>query len=372
MKINQASIIIIAFALVMTICPIYSNSSKSQRNSCISPDGKAVDWFIIYTLPRSATEQIDKFTYMDNTSEDFKLYNAIPDEFPPIKIALELNKTKEKSSKSKTSYVIWNDDATNGDYKPTYNESFAHSKGLLSFDSKQGVYIIHSLPRFPFRDENNIVLNKFSSNFGIFGQTFFCMSIDFSEVIHVLDVLLSIRPQILMHDISEIHEKNPLIHNKIEKLVEMQKNVQTNDVFKIKTIGGLEVKIFVENKHGFLPWDFAIPEFYEDSFFVETWTRPSLLPNVCAGDKNVMNMLRIEKLGYSFYNTDDHSKWGVSVNKDIVCYGDLNRTNRPNLNNDRLGSVACFEHSKVSKQVKNFVKDYERCEKKDTMKFLYN
>lgn len=362
MNLRPLSMFVSTILTLLIITPTLSNTHIQQLNTCISPEGKSVDWSIIYTLPRSSTGEKMKFNYIDNTMKEFKLYDAIESKFPPLKIALELNNNKEDNT-----YIIWNDDPTNGDDKPKYDESYAHSKGLLSFDSKNGVYIIHSLPRFPFRDADGIILNKFSSNFGIFGQTFFCMSVDFSQTIHILDALLSIRPQVLLHNISTDHGKHALIYNKIERLVDLKTNIKTKDHFEIKTKEGLEIKLFVENTHGYLPWDTSIPHYYKDSFYVETWTRPSLLPNICKSHKGVYNMVDISMNGYKYRNTDDHSKWGVSVNHKVVCYGDLNRTNRSSGEKDRLGSIACFEHGQVADLVKGFVKDYERCDK---LKFL--
>jgi deoxyribonuclease-2 len=364
MLLKPLSILLVTVSLIALLSSISSKSAKSLTNSCLSPEGKSVDWSIIYTLPKSSTGDVKKFIYIDDTLKEFKPYEAVEEEFPPLKIALELNNNKEHNS-----YLIWNDDPTNGDDKPKYDESFAHSKGLLSFDSERAVYIIHSLPRFPFRDHNGKILNKFSSNYGIYGQTFFCMSLDNSQVDNILDILLSIKPQVLLHSVSAQHQKIKELNRKIQNLIDMKHNLKLSKVIPIKTIGGLEVKVFVENEHGNLPWDSAIPQYYEDSFYVETWTRPSLLPNIC--DKNgVFNMVEIKMLNFSFRNTDDHSKWGVSVNKNILCFGDLNRTNRSSGHIDRLGSVACFEHE-VSLLAKNFIRDYERCDGKDhDLKFL--
>lgn len=361
---KPVSILLVIFSAVVLLSSICSKSPKSLTNSCLSPEGKSVDWSIIYTLPKSSTGDSKKFTYIDNTLKDFTLYEAVEDQFPPLKIALELNNNKEDNS-----YLIWNDDPKNGDDKPKYDESFAHSKGLLSFDSERAVYIIHSLPRFPFRDQKGKILNKFSSNYGIYGQTFFCMSLDISQVNSIIDILLSIKPQVILHNVSVQSQKNKVLQQKIENLLNLKNNLKLSKLVPIRTIGGLEVKVFVENEHGNLPWDAAIPQHYKDSFYVETWTRPSLLPNICNKD-GVLNMVGIKMMNFSFSNTDDHSKWGVSVKKNVLCYGDLNRTYRPSENKDRLGTVACFEHE-VSHLVKKFITDYERCDREDdNLKFL--
>ncbi len=113
-----------------------------------------------------------------------------------------------------------------------------------------------------------------------------------------------------------------------------------------------------------LPWNSVIPNFYQSSFYVETWTRPHLLPNIC--DKySVFNIKLLNFDGEEMKDTKDHSKWGVSDKGDIICYGDMNRTEEQE---KRQGSIACFRNNNVAGIVRGFIPESEQCG--SSMKFL--
>jgi deoxyribonuclease-2 len=324
-------------------------------DSCISPSGKPVDWYVIYQLPQKETKGVLDYAYIDNNEKDFTIY---PDNqnFPPTAQTYNLNK-------SGINYITWNDDATNGDYKPKYDERVAHSKGVLAFNEKAGFYIIHSLPRFPFHNEKTI-MNVLPSNAGFFGQTFFCMTIDYATANNVLDALLNIEPLILLNNIVS---KKPDVVNKINKLI--NKDYSNRKEFKqitISTVGGQEVELFIKGPTDTLPWDGLIPGHYRDDFYVETWTKPALLPNVC-GKVKTLNILDIHIGPYDFHDVEDHSKWGVGKKKNIVCYGDLNRTQSQE---KRKGSIACFK-SAISSKVREFIHENQECPSKKFLELLF-
>jgi hypothetical protein len=342
-----------ATILVLFILACFTVESKNvNSNSCISPEGALVDWSIIYTFDKNSTNMTNKFAYIDEISNEFRLYDTKINNFPPLMLAMELN-SKE------TTYIIWNDDATNGEVKPSYDSSVAHSKGVLSFNSERGIYMIHSFPRFPFRDINGTIIDEFQDNFGYYSQTFFCMNIHFNQVNKILDSLLNIKPLVLLHNILEVHEKDVLLYKKIENLVSKQVVESEITVTNLETIKGLKINLFIKKRENeVIPWDADIPNFYKESFYVETWTRPELLPDVCKKGEEVLNMETLNILNVEFKNTNDHSKWAVAVNKDLVCYGDLNRTEEQT---KRAGTIACFENKNIAKITRAFIQKYESC-----------
>jgi hypothetical protein len=205
-----------------------------------------------------------KFVYMDSTMEHFELYDALPKKFPPIMLTTSFN---EKNS----TYIIWNDDASNGNSKPSYDKRFAHSKGFLSFNDTEGIFVTHSLPRFPLRDENETILEDFASNVGYYGQAFFCMSIYYSEVRKIIDALRSVNVQILLYNIKD---EDHHIKENIMNLVNKEFIEPTSDHINVTTIytrKQLSVDLFIKSTKSDLPWDFKIPSYYKDSFKVETW-----------------------------------------------------------------------------------------------------
>jgi deoxyribonuclease-2 len=340
------------------------------QNSCISPEGNNVDWYVIYLFPTKGGDL--KFSYIDNKMKDFKMLAATPDKFPPIKMTEKLNSGDD-------TYVIWNDDQTNGDDHPNYNFNVAHSKGVLAFNSNSGSYMIHSLPRFPLRTKEGKILSEFATNVGYFGQTFFCMSISFSQVKGILDNLLLIDPMVILHHINEDHLKDAQIHKRVEQLADIFNNggeLMRLDVLSetiatpkkegmatVKTSGGVEINIFIKTKHDEIPWNQQIPNFYADSFYVETWVKPHLLPNVC-GKQNVYNILEMDITKFDFLDTEDHSKWGVNEQGNVVCYGDLNRTEEQE---KRTGTIACFKNATLGSKIRKFITKSEKCKNKFLM-----
>lgn len=329
----------------------------SPTNTCMNPKDVEVDWNIIYLLPGKQPGATNlKFLYIDDTMDNFEVLDVNPNDFPPLIAATDLNSETD-------TYIIWNDDATNGTDKPVYDDHFGHTKGVLVFNQEKGMYIIHSLPRFPFHDNDGKIISELPSNAGYYGQTFFCMSINFSEIPNILQSLSVIKPHVLLHNISDEFGPDTAINKLIEDLAQERFiNTSLQRQIDISTIKGKKINLFLKDKNMELPWDTAIPNFYEDSFFVETWTKPALLPNICTTDRSVFNMKTMNFLDHQLLDTEDHSKWGVSVKKNIVCYGDLNRTQSQK---KRCGSIACFEDTEIAKLVKGFIEDYEHCSNKE-------
>lgn len=365
-----------AFRLIISICLgiflLNSNfcTAKSQEHlqketekfipTCISPENKPVDWFVIYLFPKDKKNKLISYAYIDAHLSDFKVY-SIDDTatvFPPIRITLGLNS-------SKANFMIWNDDPKNADEPaPKYSESYAHSKGILAYSDISSVYVIHSLPRFPLRKQM-IIQRELPGNSGSYAQTFFCSTLPLDQASSVLSSLSILNINVILHGFSAEEEKEQSeLYKAIEVIVGKKKGPFTkyeSKTSQIKTSDGLKIDLFAKTKSDkTLPWDAPIPEKYKASFFVETWTRPELLPVICTTkNQYTLNIVEVIIKNISFKNTEDHSKWGVSEKEDVICYGDLNRTESQK---HRAGTIACFRNKKVSGLVRNFITNYQQCE----------
>ena len=69
---------------------------------------------------------------------------------------------------------------------------------------------------------------------------------------------------------------------------------------------------------------------------------------------------------FEFEDNNEHSKWGVAMTKNIICIGDLNRTESQK---SRGGLVSCFTSQLVAKTIRGVITDYELC-KKPELNFL--
>ena len=125
--------------------------SSSLTRVCRSPEFKEVDWYIMFLFPTKITKDEKLYyVYMDNTMLGLKEYEYNESNFPPTiitKYALDKNEN--------FNYFFWNDDTkTKDNQEVEYTSSYAHAKGSLIYDKKVGVFLQHSLPRFPTRLSN--------------------------------------------------------------------------------------------------------------------------------------------------------------------------------------------------------------------------
>jgi deoxyribonuclease-2 len=321
------------------------DTKKQDISSCLSPDGKSVDWYFIFLM----NKDYNKFVYMDNTMKDSKIYDLTKEDFPPLKLALSLNS-------GENNYIVWNDEPIS-----TPEKSFskiAHSKGILSYNSDNGVYLVHSLPKFPSMTESkksDTFNNEFPNNEGSYAQTFMCATYDHKNLIKIAEALRDIRigVQSINHSNSYNKDLDRLLKDfdNINNVKDAEINVQS-----ITTLAGSEMNFFTKPKSVLeLPWDNHIPAFYKEDFYVGTWTRPQLLPPVCKKYKT-LNIIKYSVKDMTYNNTQDHSKWGHS--KKVFCVGDLNRTSSQ-LN--RSGSVTCLKSALVSGIVEKFAEETDSC-----------
>lgn len=155
--------LIIAVVVVVGLLNILQVSSSTKSPQCIDDSGQPVDWYIIY-----------KFPYLKHLNE--------PDLFGGYHYAYQTSKTIQQSTKNddgwhfsskqitesesifgqtfkpffssenrpKLTSMFYNDQPPNG---TDISSSYAHSKGMILTDSKQGFWLIHTIPKFMQIDE---------------------------------------------------------------------------------------------------------------------------------------------------------------------------------------------------------------------------
>jgi len=326
-----------------------------NRVQCFKPNSdELVDWYFIFLM----TDDFNKYVYVDNTMEkptvldlDFTKGN-LSDSFPPLKAAKNLNYRYNN-------YIVWNDDViTEGE------DSFstvAHSKGFLGYDTDGAAIIIHSLPRFPWVNLDGKFIAEFPSNQGIYAQTFACISLDHANLYKVLDIMSEYRPGIQKFNTKNAADSkaNELVTalTQRRRTTRREKENASIKFHKVNSALGHEVTLFTKPHYLYeLPWDRHIPEYFEEDFFVGTWTRPNLLPNICDNEYKTINMVSYNFYGMEFKNSNDHSKWAFS--NSVLCVGDLNRTESQY---KRAGSVICMRNPVVSSAAQNYATGFEDC-----------
>lgn len=74
--------------------------------------------------------------------------------------------------------------------------------------------------------------------------------------------------------------------------------------------------------------DFVAPHYAAGDYYVETWRHgPGNIGSDCEKPSKVYNIKEIafKSLNITFKTMNDHSKWMVSDEHNLICVGDLNR-----------------------------------------------
>ena len=343
--------------MVLSLCfilltLIYSSNSKTIK-TCESPSGKSVDWYVIFLFPETATkEKTLAYGYFDNSMTEMTYHNYDDKTFPGIKVVHDFED-------GKTNYFFWNDDQSTDTDSKSASSGKAHSKGGLIFDKNNGIIFSHSLPRFPRRKEDDSILPSLPTNGGVYGQHFICISTDTPNTLKVIESLNIINPPLMIFSEKDLvnNPPNPLV----DKLIKNRQDSKLPDskITEIFSSAGQKFQIFSKGRNNVnLPYDEEIPNFYNDGLYVETWTKPEMLPSICEGTKKVINVSTLKFGNYVYDKNQEHSKWGVGIKKDICCFGDLNRTESQK---KRGGNIICFENKNLSKIMRSAITEKDSC-----------
>lgn len=348
-----------AFLLLLSLTLIIS---KPIDFACKDPNNNIVDWYLIMLLPSTAhPEKKLVYLYYDEKTGS-KQYDFDSKTFPPIR---DTHTVDNLNPKDKVNYFFWNDDTSTEDKSSAASKTKAHSKGGLVYNKNTGYFLMHSLPRFPRRTADNKFVDELPDNAGIYAQHFLCISTNLDNNLKIVDTLNIINPQLI---IKNGEEDNVTEEDSVSKLIKNKSDPKL-EPFKITEItsnGKKKFTFFSRSKNEEkLQFDHHIPKFYEDDFYVETWSKPKLLDPICDGLYKVMNVKSLKFGDIAYTNTQEHAKWSVSAKKEIVCFGDLNRTDQVTV---RGGSVVCIKDKKLAKIMRNAITDSDECK---VDKFLF-
>lgn len=346
---------LIIYVVIFALCALSDLQARVPLGKCVNPAGKKVDWYFLYFM----NSKYNSFVYADNVDQKFRVYPTTIETFPPLEIVRHMNLQS-------SSWAVWND-RTIKETEENFSTQ-AHSKGMLSFDDKEGVYLMHSLPGFPLiKKDSNKFLEDFPDNAGVYAQTFACVTLSHESLGTMLSNLIVMHPGI---QASFFHKKltKLKITESFYKFVELPRTKKEPAVLPLFTVGGTELSFFIKpNVEAIsLPWDGVVPEVLQSDIIVGTWTKPKILDTLCNNKYKTLNALSYNILGMEYDNNQDHSKWGVTVKPKAICIGDLNRTESQL---SRSGSVMCIYNNELSKQSKKFIVSTSKCP--SSLKFLW-
>uniref|UniRef100_A0A5S6QIM0 Deoxyribonuclease II n=2 Tax=Trichuris muris TaxID=70415 RepID=A0A5S6QIM0_TRIMR len=331
-----------------------------QAFKCVSEDGKAVDWFIIYKLPRvlghydSFLKYGSRYLYMDKTEPSWRpSVHKIDD--PDGALARTFQPLYDAMRETTTFYMMYSDAYPNG----TVNWNAAHSKGVVAFGDRLGFWLIHSVPKFPSP-------NAFTyPNTGkVYGQTLLCITFKLNSLSEIGEQLYYNSPGIYAAQLPlSLAQRFPVLAK-----VLAGEGPQTKPFVRLSTIrsaGGQMFQHFAKNKkwRKELYSDF-VAQTLKTPLLVETWHRGSStnLPSNCTEPYYVENVKHIRlSSNISFPALDDHSKWAVADDAStsfFTCIGDINRQKGQIY---RGGGTICFDAKQVWETYHQSVVDLEEC-----------
>ena len=346
------------FILYLTSILLISSSQPSLSSAfeCINEVGKTVDSWLIIKKPKGT-----EYFYYDSYD---KLFNTSPISLNDT-LSGALTYTIKQLWSSNTNYVIYNDQIPKLDtyYNDLYNDllqddlatNYGHTKGLFAFDATNdnGFWITHSIPLFPLGPKQTSEYIGLGSNAFIYAQDALCLSVSVDTINNMASKFLLNKPQIYDYKLTDTEDKYK--YKNIKRLVEGEySKVKLCESTYLETQKGTRFTLYAKSSewNNDLYSECVTPSL-EDTLWVETWIRGSAIGPRCPLSK--YDTLDIKYLDFvidnddidskiyssnSWSETQDHSKWAITENKNIICMGDINRMKTQY---SRGGGTACFE-----------------------------
>ncbi|KAK5643577.1 hypothetical protein RI129_007422 [Pyrocoelia pectoralis] len=333
---------------------------KSYALQCMDQNNNPVDWYVIYKLPqvKHANNLIAEgvaYTYItSNDISDWKLSSTSINDSNSI-VAHTL---KPLYTDKNNLYILYNDENPDG----SVNFNKGHTKGIVLGNNNGGIWLIHSVPRFPSLDTHQYV---YPSNGVTFGQSFLCISLNVENLDLVGTQLLYNVPNMYAHYMPDtLKWMFPKLDNVLDN--NSNKNPPWYHLQSLLSLGGTQFLSFAKGrkfvKELYLDW--VAPTIGFD-LFAETWQNgPGRIPSECDIHFKVNNVrsLSIGVANLLFKATIDHSKWAVAstdkANADWICIGDINRATAQR---QRGGGTVCFNQPQVAKAYQKSIAELEPC-----------
>lgn len=306
--------------------------------SALDENGNPVDWWFAYKVPEMsgppATKGYEYIYYDPNVA---KVVTS-PYLLTADKGALDATLDAIYNNPSKTSgWVAYNDEKPDKAKKsPTEADdgSLGHTKGVLAFDTatKTALWLLHSWPKYAMPGEKAEPTPKY-------GQTYLCVSIDLATASDIAKVMIDHQePQVFSSNLPDSLPASDPLRLLTQKIDPNAKG--DSHVHDFQSRGGKAFKLIAKNrKWGGDFWNQLVGPALGVCMDVETWIRGGAITtnkdSDAPGAINLLGKLEtfdikaidLTPLGapWKWPETKDHAKWGIGVEADWVCVGDINR-----------------------------------------------
>lgn len=296
--------------------------------TALDESGKPIDWWFAYKIPKLGKTVNNplaigyEYLYYDPkikkvTESPFLLTGG------KGSLDLTLNSLFDNPAPT-TGWILYNDEKPE-DAQGNDSSKYGHTKGVLAFDvkTKTALWLLHSWPKFADPKSKDMPTP-------MYGQTFICISID-------IDTASKIASQMVIHQVPQVYlTRVPADLDTNDPLFKLTQPLNASpasdsDSIDYQSRGGMKFKLIAKNRtwHKDFWIDLVGPTLGTD-MRVETWIRGKIPPTLDSDGIHKtfdVKFIDLSPLGfpYNWPETHDHAKWGITVDSDWVCVGDINR-----------------------------------------------
>nr|XP_022912812.1 plancitoxin-1 [Onthophagus taurus] len=346
---------------LLTVLILFEKLHESEAIQCVDHDNQPIDWFFLYKIPHIKKNKENKlinggvaYVYITSTSTNtWKLSNYPITSFRSI-VGQTLQPLYDGNI-TNTLYILYNDQppGTNP------NSNRGHTKGVVLGNKEGGLWLIHSVPRFP--PPNPIY--SYPQTGTIYGQSFLCISLNSKGLNEIGTQLLYNEPHIYAKNIpSDYLMTYPLLNDVINNVP-----IANPPWYNLKNITSIDGTVFTS----FAKTRNFGKELYEDwvaptllsNLWVESWLLgPGKINSTCTRTFSVFNIksINITSANVVFDSALDHSKWAITSNDQYnwICVGDINRENSQS---KRGGGTVCLLNKLIATSYKSTVNSTQPC-----------
>ncbi|QRM15328.1 DNase II-like protein [Mudlarkpox virus] len=354
-------IVITGFLFSDFFSEVYTHRVKKSLTdyvTCVNEEGKMVDWYIVYKLPRSkrASTTGSSYVYIDNINTTWRLgINRVESQNSIFGRTLQpIYDSYKNNNNPHVGYILFNDGVPE---VGNYSTLFGHTKGVISWTLYGGIYLTHSVPKFPPFPMRGYSYPRTGTKYG---QTALCISLPYQDIIELDSIIPVNNPRAYNCSIPSVDINN--MNNFRSICVERIINTIINATTWITSEKGEEFLLFAKSRNykKDIMSSWILPTLKSD-LLAETWLHGEKLPTICRDQVHVYNIAAVSVDTFDFINYNDHSKWIVSLNEidGWVCIGDINRAPTQRM---RGGGYTCSKNIDMYNALRDAVTVFEGCE----------
>lgn len=250
-------------------------------------------------------------------------------------------------------YLMYNDAPPDGRVSITKG----HTKGVMMVAGDNLTWIIHSVPNFPPQKAKGY---SYPGTGKRYGQSFLCLTFSTDQINTLAGQLLFTYPNIYEHNF-DTSKVGPELRQVLED--KHVNNPPWTSVKELTSKNGIKITHlakFTDYREDL--YSGMLTNHYERSFYTETWQNAvGRLNSSCGGAYTVENIAEVNMVGRGYKETQDHSKWAISTEGDIMCVGGINRGEKQL---KRAGGIACFNEAPLVGQIRGSIVRVESCSKR--------